>query len=157
MFGITLGGKLPQTCTVIDAKNERGRLEIKIIPPETNAVFAGYSVTVVPDTWLVISIQANGETSDYGNGKTEDEIKKDATLVGIGIVNALKNRYGNPKKESKSRGFSWLTWTDNTNEISLTLSDNGWAIIDCTSYALHKQISDQWDNRLRSKVDTNGF
>ncbi len=146
LFGIKLGEPLPPEC----AEYVNGKIEYMVIPPQTNAAFHEYWVTINPTNRLVCEIRASSV-------RTGDEkprcIGGPASLYDV--VTVLRQKYGKElitvafASKEKPEGISQeYTWWHGDRSLHL----------DSMAGSFHLSCTDNTLNHpLKPSADTNGF
>jgi hypothetical protein len=132
LFGIKLGERLPPACAIeYDLGMIDGQINYTVIPPQTNAAFNKYWVTINPTNRLVCEIRADSSEASF-----------------FDVLGALRQKYGNESSKGKGNGFQAYTWWHGDRSLRLD-SMAGSFHLSCTDNTLN--------HRVKPSADTNGF
>jgi hypothetical protein len=132
LFGIKLGEPLPPACAIeYDLGMIDGQINYTVIPPQTNAAFNEYWVTINPTNRLVCEIRGDSSEASF-----------------FDVLGTLRQKYGNESSKGKGKGFQAYTWWHGDRSLRLD-SMAGSFHLSCTDNTLNHPV--------KPSADTNGF
>jgi hypothetical protein len=134
LFGIKLGEPLPPECAIeYDLGMIDGQINYTVIPPQRNAAFNEYWVTINPTNRLVCEIRGDSREASF-----------------FDVLMALRQKYGNESSKAKKEGFQAYTWWHGDRSLRLdSIKPFSSFHLSCTDNTLNHPV--------KPSADTNGF
>jgi hypothetical protein len=139
LFGIKLGEPLPPACAI---EYDLGHGNYTVVPPQTNAAFNRYGVTINPTNRLVCEIRADG--------------KENEPATAYDVLTALRQKYGNESSKGNTPREIYtkypyqVVWRHGDRSLCLSSAFKPYFYLSCTD-------ATNMFYPVKPSADTNGF